>query len=153
FRFGPTNSFNRLLLGCMGEPVFLEALEKASGIQGLIPDPYYSGAGFHFTLTGGKLAIHADFNRHNQMKLDRRLNLLVYLNRDWKEEYDGHLELWDRAMTQCKKKFLPIFNRLVIFSTTDFSYHGQPETIKCPPHMNRKSIALYYFTNGRPAEE
>jgi Rps23 Pro-64 3,4-dihydroxylase Tpa1-like proline 4-hydroxylase len=93
--------------------------------------------------------VHADFNRHEKLNLDRRLNLLLYLNRDWKEEYGGHLQLWTRDMGRCVVKVLPVFNRCVVFSTTDFSYHGHPDPLTCPPGRTRKSIAMYYYTNGR----
>ena len=105
--------------------VFLEFLESLTGIDGLIPDPYYEGGGLHPIVPGGFLKVHADFNWHKDLKLDRRLNVIVYLNRNWKEEYGGHLELWNREMTRCERRVLPIFNRCVIFSTTDFSYHGR----------------------------
>jgi hypothetical protein len=75
------------------------------------------------------------------------------LNKDWKEEYGGHLELWNREVTQCEAKILPVFNRLTVFGTTDFTFHGHPNPLLCPEGMTRKSLALYYFTNGRPAEE
>jgi hypothetical protein len=79
--------------------------------------------------------------------------LIVYLNKDWRESYNGHLELWDRTMSRCVQKILPIYSRCVVFSTTDWSYHGHPEKLACPAGMTRKSIALYYYTNGRPQEE
>ena len=85
--------------------------------------------------------------------LDRRLNLILYLNKGWLEEYGGNLELWDRAMTRCERRILPIANRCVIFNTTDFSNHGHPDPLACPEGMTRKSMALYYFSNGRPTEE
>ncbi|HEY9721673.1 MAG TPA: 2OG-Fe(II) oxygenase [Oscillatoriaceae cyanobacterium] len=132
---------------------FLRQLSALTGIEGLIPDPYLVGGGMHQLQRGGKLAIHADFNKHTLMKLDRRLNLLVYLNEDWPDAYGGHLELWDRDMKACEKRIAPIFNRTVVFLTDDFSYHGNPEPVECPPERGRKSIALYYYTNGRPAEE
>jgi hypothetical protein len=97
--------------------------------------------------------VHADFNKHSTYDLDRRLNLLLYLNKDWPEEYGGHLELWDRQMQKCEAKVLPIFNRVLIFGTTDFTYHGHPDPLRCPEGVTRKSLALYYFSNGRPAEE
>ena len=50
------------------------------------------------------LKIHSDFYLHQYLKIDRRLNLLLYLNDDWKDEYGGHLELWDKTMTICDKK-------------------------------------------------
>ena len=107
----------------------------------------------HQIVRGGKLAIHADFNTHRRYGLDRRLNLLLYLNKNWREEYGGHLELWDRNMSGCQAKVLPVFNRVMIFSTTDYTYHGHPDPLNCPDGMTRKSLALYYFTNGRPNSE
>src|SRR5208282_3669906 len=100
-----------------------------------------------------KLGVHADFNKHGEFGLDRRLNLLLYLNKDWREEYGGHLQLWNRDMSRCEAKVAPIFNRVVVFGTTDFTYHGHPDPLQCPDDMTRKSLALYYFSNGRPAEE
>ena len=149
--FGP---FTRHLLAAnFNSSVFLEFLESLTGIEGLIPDPYYEGGGLHQIVPGGFLKVHADFNWHKELRLDRRLNVIIYLNREWKEEYGGHLELWDREMAKCERRVLPIFNRCVIFNTTDFSYHGHPEPLTCPEGMTRKSLALYYYSNGRPAEE
>ncbi len=132
---------------------FLTALSLLTGINGLIPDPYLIGGGMHCIPRGGKLAIHADFNKHPFMHLDRRLNLLIYLNKDWRKSYGGHLELWDRTMQHCTQRILPIFNRSVLFLTDDFSFHGHPDPLPCPPDRMRKSIALYYYTNGRPSSE
>lgn len=143
----------RSLLYQLNSATFIEFLEQLTGIEGIIPDPHFVGGGLHQIERGGFLKVHVDFNRHSRLKLDRRLNLLLYLNKDWKEEYGGHLDLWDRDMTQCVKKILPIFNRMVVFSTTDFSYHGHPEPLTCPEGRTRRSLALYYYTNGRPAEE
>jgi len=136
------NSFEMLL--------FLEAL---TGIEGLIPDPYFGGGGLHQIEPGGFLKIHADFNVHPKLKLDRRLNMLIYMNRDWREEYGGHLELWDGEMRECRKRILPLFNRTVVFSTSDRSYHGHPHPLTSPAGVTRKSVSLYYYTNGRPEEE
>ena len=107
----------------------------------------------HEIKKGGLLKIHSDFNKHPNLKLDRRLNVLIYLNKNWKEEYGGHLEFWDKEMKCCKTKILPIFNRMVIFSTTDFSNHGHPDPLNCPDLMSRKSIATYYYSDGRPPNE
>ena len=132
---------------------FLRFLETLTGIQGLTPDPYLEGGGLHQILPGGFLKVHADFNFHSSLRLDRRLNLLIYLNHDWRDEYAGHLELWNRSMTQCEVRILPVFNRAVLFSTTDWSFHGHPDPLQCPPGMTRKSMALYYYSRGRPEEE
>jgi len=146
-------SATRLFLYHLNSATFLQFLSSVTGIDNLIPDPRFEGGGLHQIVRGGKLGIHADFNKHSAFGLDRRLNLLLYLNKDWREEYGGHLELWDREMTGCKGKVLPVFNRVMIFGTTDFSYHGHPDPLQCPEGVTRKSLALYYFSNGRPAEE
>ena len=132
---------------------FIFFLEKITGISNLIPDPHFTGGGFHKIKRGGYLKIHADFNKHPKTKLDRRLNVLVYLNKNWNEEFGGHFELWNEDMSASVEKILPVFNRLVIFSTTSKSYHGHPDPLNCPENMTRKSIAMYYYTNGRPSEE
>lgn len=149
----PVGESLRAFLLLMGSAPVLEFLQALTGIEGLIPDPYFGGAGPHQIERGGFLKIHADFNWHPLLKLDRRLNLLVYLNKEWKEEYGGHLELWNRDMSRCEQKILPVFNRTVVFSTTDFSYHGHPTPLACPEGWSRKSVSFYYYTNGRPSEE
>ncbi len=128
-------------------------LETLTGIQGLITDPYFAGGGLHQIKPGGKLGVHADFNYHDKLKVDRRINVLIYLNKDWKEEYGGHFELWNKDMTAAEQKILPLFNRCAIFSTTSTSFHGHPTELTCPPDRTRKSIATYYYSNGRPEEE
>jgi len=148
--FGPVT---RLLLYHLNSMTFLEFLSEVTGIPNLIPDPSFEGGGLHQIVRGGKLGVHADFNRHRTYGLDRRLNVLVYLNKNWREEYGGHLQLWDRDMKQCRARVLPLFNRVMLFGTTDFTYHGHPDPLQCPEGMTRKSLALYYFTNGRPPEE
>ena len=137
----------------MNSAPVLRFLQELTGIVGLIPDPWYGGAGPHQIEPGGFLKVHVDFNLHPLLELDRRLNLLVYLNKDWREEYGGHLELWNRDVSRCEKKVLPVFNRTVVFSTTDFSFHGHPEPLACPEGRTRKSVSFYYYSNGRPEEE
>lgn len=133
---------------------FLEFLQNLTGIEEtLIPDPYFVGGGFHESKKNGYLKLHVDFHKHKMTKLDRRLNVLIYLNEDWKEEYNGHLDLWEKDMSKCVKRILPIFNRMAIFSTTNYSWHGLPDPILCPEDRSRQSIALYYYTNGRPKNE
>ncbi len=142
--------FSRYLMYTLNSSSFLEFLQQLTGIENLIPDPSLIGGGLHQIKRGGKLGIHADFNKHKDYDLDRRINILIYLNKDWLEEYGGHFELWNHDMSQCEQKVLPIFNRLVIFSTSDFSYHGHPDPLQCPADRSRKSMALYYYTNGQP---
>jgi len=132
---------------------FLLFLEKLTGITGLIADPHMAGGGVHETLKDGLLMIHADFNKHPHFNLDRRLNILIYLNENWQDDWGGHLELWERDMSRCVKKIAPIAGRCVIFSTQRDSFHGHPHPLNCPPGNSRKSIAQYYYTMGRPANE
>jgi Rps23 Pro-64 3,4-dihydroxylase Tpa1-like proline 4-hydroxylase len=143
----------RAFLHNLNSSRFLRFLEELTGIDGLLPDPHFEGGGLHQIERGGYLKIHADFNRHEKLKLDRRLNILIYMNKDWREEYGGHLELWSTDMRECVKRVLPVFNRCVVFSTTDNSFHGHPEALTCPEGASRKSVALYYYSNGRPTNE
>ncbi|TML66651.1 MAG: 2OG-Fe(II) oxygenase [Actinobacteria bacterium] len=140
----------RRLLAELNSAAFIDFLERLTGIDGLVPDPHFVGGGLHQIERGGHLKVHADFNRHPRTDLERRLNLLVYLNHDWKDEYGGALELWNRDMSACEARILPIFNRCVVFSTTDTSFHGHPEPLNCPEGWTRKSIALYYYSKDRP---
>ena len=137
----------------LNSQVFLDFLTNLTGIENLIPDPTLVGGGYHELKPGGFLKIHSDFNKHPNTKLDRRINVLVYLNKDWKSEYGGQFELWNETMTECIKRIEPNFNTMAIFSTTSKSYHGNPGIIKCEQGNSRKSIAMYYYTNGRPEHE
>lgn len=149
--FGPET---KLFMHFLNSQPFLEFIQQLTGIKEvLLGDPYFIGGGLHEIKKGGLLKIHADFNKHPTTNLDRRVNVLVYLNKNWQEEYGGHFELWDTQMEKCEKKILPIFNTLAMFSTTDFSYHGHPNPLNCPDGRSRKSLALYYYSNGRPAHE
>ena len=125
---------------------FLNWLEKLTGINNLIPDPELDGGGLHLIEKGGFLNVHVDFLAHTTNKnWSRQLNLLLYLNKQWKEEWNGELELWDKDMQKCVKKIQPIFNRCVIFNTCEGSFHGHPEPLKSPEEIKRRSLALYYF--------
>lgn len=144
----------KLLLDFTNSYIFLNFINKITGIkEPLISDPYFQGGGLHELKNTGYLNVHSDFNKHQITGLDRRVNVLIYLNHNWKSEYGGSLELWDSKMSKCVRKISPIFNRIVIFDTTDFSFHGNPEPIRHPNNVSRKSIALYYYSNGRPKKE
>ena len=141
------DDFARTVFYAFNSRPFIKVVENITGIKGLIPDPYYAGAGFHEIQNGGHLSIHADFNHHKLMNLERRVNILIYLNKDWQEEFGGQIELWDTEMTRAIQSHDPTFNRCVIFNTTSDSMHGNPRTVNNPAGVSRKSIALYYYTS------
>ena len=148
-----SNSIKKLI-DFLNSKIFLFFLQNLTSIeQKLLSDPELNGGGLHEIKQGGVLKIHTDFNKHPTNNLDRRVNLLLYLNKNWKDSYGGHLELWDKNMKECFNKVKPEFNTMVIFNTNDFSNHGHPDPLKCPYNLSRKSIATYYFSNGRPQNE
>jgi Rps23 Pro-64 3,4-dihydroxylase Tpa1-like proline 4-hydroxylase len=149
-RFGDTL---RGLVHELNSGPFLRYLERLTGIEGLLPDPHMKGGGLHQSLPGAVLRVHADFNKLAESGLDRRLNLLLYLNPRWQADWRGDLELWDRDMRECVQRIAPVANRCVVFSTTRTSYHGVPDPLACPEGVTRRSLALYYYSNGRPEAE
>lgn len=130
----------------LNSPPILKFLEALTGISALIADPYFEGGGLHEIKRGGHLSVHADFNIHQRMQVERRLNLLIYLNDDWHPEYGGDLELWDQAMRSCCHRIPPVIGRAVVFNTALDSFHGHPDPLNCPPERSRRSIATYYYT-------
>jgi len=132
---------------------FLQFLEGLTAIESLVGDPYFNGGGFHEIYQGGKLGVHADFRVNEQLHLNRRINVLIYLNKDWSPSYGGNLELWDRQMKSKVSSVEPIFNRCVIFNTDANSYHGHPDPLNTPENVTRKSIALYYYTASKKIYE
>lgn len=136
---------------------FLAWLGRATGIPGLLYDPWYFGGGTHENRQGQDLDPHVDFNRHPATGWHRRLNLIVYLNHEWQDDWGGSLELHSdpRAADDRITLVTPLFNRCVVFETTEWSWHGFSR-IALPADrqaLSRKSIALYFYTVQRPEEE
>ena len=124
----------------------MKQLSRLTGIEKLISDPYYTGGGLNCTKRDGLLDVHADGNWHHAMGVHRRLNVILYLNKDWNSNWGGALELWDDSLSECVKSIDPVANRLVIFETHDRTFHGHPNPLSCPPDESRKSLILYYYT-------
>jgi hypothetical protein len=137
---------HNLLLALNTAPM-IAFFEAMTGIEGLVPDPFFKGAGLHETAGGGHLSIHADFNFNKQLRLRRRINIIIFLNEDWRPEWGGELELWDRGMTRKEVGALPVLGRMVTFNTESDTYHGQPDPLRCPDGVYRRSIALYYYSS------
>ncbi|HEX3896350.1 MAG TPA: 2OG-Fe(II) oxygenase [Rudaea sp.] len=136
---------------------FLDLIGTITGIPDLRYDPWYFGGGTHENREGQDLDPHVDFNRHPVERWHRRLNLIVYLNHEWHDAWGGSLELHSnpRAADDRVELITPLFNRAVIFETTETSWHGfsrigLPDDRKS---ISRKSIALYFYTSERPTEE
>jgi 2OG-Fe(II) oxygenase superfamily len=131
----------------LNSPEFVAWLSTLAGIAGLIPDPSLEGGGLHQSGPGGFLNVHTDFSMHHYQKnWRRRVNVIVYLNPGWKEEWGGALEFWEMGMKRCGAKYSPLLNHAVIFTTDERSLHGFPDPLKCPPGVARKSLAFYYYT-------
>ena len=126
--------------------LFLFFLTHLTGYRGLTGDPWLYGGGIHQILPGGLLKIHTDFNIHEFTGLLRRINVLVYLNKDWDPSLGGDLELWSPDMSRCVRRVTPNAGTCVIFNTSAASYHGHPDPLRCPEGRTRKSMAFYYYT-------
>lgn len=144
----------KLIFDFLNSKKFIEFVQVITSIkEKIVPDYNLSGGGLHEIKKGGVLKIHTDFNKHPSKNLDRRVNILIYLNKKWKKRYGGELELWSKNMKKCVKKIQPRFNTMIIFSTNDFTNHGHPNPLNCPKNISRKSLAIYYFSKGRPKKE
>lgn len=137
---------------------FLDTMSDLTGVRNLIADETLFGGGTHENLDGQYLDAHIDFNIDERRMLHRRLNLLIYLNKEWQESWGGCIELHSNPRnpeTDEVKSFLPLFNRAVIFETNEYSWHGFP-VIRLPQgkkQLSRKSFSIYLYTKDRPAEE
>ena len=127
---------------------FLYFLSELTGIGELLPDPYLQGAGYHVLPQGGKFDVHVDRNTAYETGLTRRLALMTYLNKSWKHEYGGQLELWSSGASRCEVVVEPIFNRTIIFKVDDQNFHGVPNRVTCPEGRSRNSFVVYYHTAG-----
>ncbi len=137
----------KALLSQMNQPRIINFLKDLTGIEDLFGDPFFAGGGMHRIRTGGKLSVHQDYARHpNNKNWYRRLNLLLYLNKNWENSWGGSLQLYDKNTKKKVHDIEPIFNRAVIFDTTNGALHGHPQPLNSPPQIHRNSLALYYFT-------
>lgn len=135
----------------LNSPMVLNFLTALTGIPNLIPDKTASGGGVHKITKGGKLNIHTDYGQHPSFSdLYRRINLLLYVNPNWDESWGGGLHLKKEPTDESQIVIPPLFNRAIIFNTTDVSWHGHPEPLNCPDDEARYSLAMYYFTKEKP---
>jgi dTDP-glucose 4,6-dehydratase len=122
----------------------IDKIHLLSGIDKLDYDPYLHGAGIHIHPRGGKLDMHLDYEKHPYLDKERKLNIILYMSKEWKEEWNGETQLWDKDLSNCIIKSPVVFNTALIFKTNETSWHGLPEEIVCPENEFRKSVAYYY---------
>jgi len=137
----------------LNDKKLLNFFEEITEISPLVADPELFGGGLHQSKTGAFLDVHVDFNIHDKTKYHRRMNLIVFMNKDWKKDYEGFLELWDMNTQEQIGNVSPDINRCVLFETNEVSFHGHPKPLTTPPGLTRKSFALYYYTKERPKNE
>lgn len=136
---------------CLQTPEVLSLMRDVTSIDNLEADPHLHGAGLHaYPADGGKLDVHLDYSVHPVSGKERRVNLIVYLNKDWDAAWGGQLQLWDAKMEKCCELVQPAYNSAVLFRTSDVSYHGLPVPMVGPAGEFRKSIAIYYVSDVRP---
>jgi Rps23 Pro-64 3,4-dihydroxylase Tpa1-like proline 4-hydroxylase len=151
--FDGIDSSLRQLLAELSGMAFLDFLGVLTGIDGLIPDPHFRGAGPSLTLPGGRLALHADFNRDRTRHLARAVTVLYYLGADWDDSWGGALELWNEELTQCEARYAPVLDRLVVMAHGDRFWHGHPAPLACPADRYRASVAAYYYAASPSIED
>jgi hypothetical protein len=136
----------RSILDALGGGEFVNFLENLTGVQGLITDPTHYLSGLHVLPCGGFQALHRDFRVQPVSRLYHRVNVITYLNSDWKIEYGGHLELWASDKSTCERRIAPLAGKTVIFEATPTAFHGVPDPVGCPAGRVRLSLAAYYYT-------
>ena len=143
----PENTYK--VFNYLNSDKFIHYLNKIVSKKKVYPDIGLNGGGWHIHKRGGKLNTHLDYSIHPKLKLQRKLNLIVYLNSNWKQNWGGSLGFWNNKNSKSPGKLIksifPKFNRAILFDTTQNSWHGLPEPLRCPKNQFRKSIAIYYL--------
>ena len=130
----------------LSTPEFIDIISNISNINNLDYDEYLHGAGLHSHPRYGRLNIHLDYEKHPFSGKERRLNIILFISKDWDVSWNGCNELWNHDVTNCIVKTPVKFNRAILFKTNDISWHGLPEKIMCPENIFRKSLAYYFVT-------
>jgi Rps23 Pro-64 3,4-dihydroxylase Tpa1-like proline 4-hydroxylase len=130
---------------------FLTWLENLTGLKKLIPDPHFIGAGLMRCYQGDSLKLHTDFNWNEQLHLNRCLNMILYVSKEWDPEWGGVLEFWNFDKTECLHRIEPKTNRLLIWNYNERLIHGHPTPIACPDQVSRDGLRMFYFqSNAAP---
>jgi Rps23 Pro-64 3,4-dihydroxylase Tpa1-like proline 4-hydroxylase len=127
---------------------FVRWLEEVIETKGLIPDIHLHGAGYMRCGVGDSLKIHTDFNWQGEIKLNRVLTLVIYLNKDWKESYNGDIQIWDKENKECVKRYYPNWGNCIMWVYDEYGFHGHPNPIECPEGEYRDGFRLFYYTSN-----
>ena len=130
----------------MNSSPFLHFASETLGIPKLLPDPYFTGGGLNESFLGDYLDVHVDGNYHDASGLHRRANAILYLTPAWERSWGGNFGLYINGGKTLHTEIVPKMNKLILFDTSDVSYHGYPEPIDCPYDVSRRSLILYYYT-------
>ena len=139
----------RLMLREFNSKQFLLFLETLTGIENLIPDPFFINGGVHMSKKGDYLGVHADFNWNHMIQANRRVNVLIYFTESWQKEWNGGLELFRSNEKNPAKMIYPEFNRLIVFQTSAKSLHGHPVPLNTPDGVYRRVLNLYYYSRHK----
>jgi hypothetical protein len=123
-----------------------DIIKSITTIDDLQYDEYLHGAGIHLHPRYGRLNIHLDYEKHPYSGKERRLNIILFMSKDWNTNWNGANELWNSDVSKCIAKTEIKFNRAILFKTNDISWHGLPDKILCPENVFRKSLAYYYVS-------
>ena len=138
--------FTQMFCLWFNSPEVIKIVEQITDIDNLVGDPLFHGAGLHEMYRDGWLEMHADYTRHFSLPLMRRLNILIYLNRDWNDNWGGELVMENPGDPQSHVSHPPLFNRTIIFPTTSKTFHGVPQPLSCPSDRSRQLLSIYYWT-------
>lgn len=140
------------LVALLHSTEWVRCLEEITGIRGLLPDIHLHGAGYMRCGKGDSLKIHTDFNWNDEIKLNRALTLVIYLNQNWKEEWNGDIQFWDKQNKECVKRYYPNWGNCVVWEHDERGFHGHPNPLNCPDNEYRDGFRLFYYTSNSTNE-
>jgi len=129
---------------------FIEYMSRITGIPNLESDEYLNAGGLHAYTRNGVSGVHLDYTIHPVTGKERRATIMVYMSKDWNDDWGGHLKLYDENISHPVTLTHSLWNTAVIFRTNGKAYHGFPDPIKCPHGAYRKVIGIYYMTDPTP---
>jgi len=140
------------LISLLHSSEWVRSLEEITNIKGLLPDIHLHGAGYMRCGKGDSLKIHTDFNWNDDIKLNRVLTLVIYLNKNWKEEWNGDIQFWDKENKKCVNRYFPNWGNCIMWEYDEQGFHGHPNPLNCPDDEYRDGFRLFYYTSNSTNE-